>query len=322
MAEGFSVLNGTDLVSLRGNRRAHDAFAGYLRALEAVVNGTASKGAVQAVPSTYPVNEDNAINRRLQQKTSLRYQAVPLDQILAEIARKHGIEIVIDQKAFGDEGLNAREPLTCQLNDITLHAGLRELLRGRNMNFYVANGELMVTSENGERSHDLVTFYDVLDLLHGDVDEGMNRISDLVAEGTPGYWFANGGEIETPFSGILLVNGWPGLHEEIVSLLAELRCEHSKNLAGPQPQKNSQQFETRFYNLADYGSIEDVLTAIPQFVVADSWKPETGAAIQKVGQTLAIRQTRDVHKQIDQFLLAWKSKQAKSKPAATPPKSP
>src|SRR5262249_21246022 len=150
------------------NRRVHDRFSSYLRALEAIVDGTASKRAVQAVPTTYPAKDDDAINQKLQRRTSFQYQHVPLNEILADIARKNGIDIATEEKAFTDEGIDVREPLTCHLENVTLYSGLRELFRNRNTGFYVSDGELLVTTHNGERSPNVVVLYDVLDLLSGD----------------------------------------------------------------------------------------------------------------------------------------------------------
>nr|AUN35869.1 putative general secretory pathway protein D [uncultured bacterium] len=310
----ITVLNGTDLVSLRHDRRTHDRFASYLRALEAIVDGTASKGAVKSVPLTYPAMDDEAINRKLRQKTSLQYHDVPLNQILADISRKNAIEIAIDQKAFGDEGIDVRKTLTCDLKDVTLHAGLKALFRGQNVDFYVAEGELIVTTVGGEAGQRVPVFYDVLDLLSGEVDVGMESIADLVVNGSSGNWM--GGDIDecdAVFPGILLVQTGPAVHEEIAMLLNDLRSAHSKNLAGEQPKANDQKLETRFYNVAANESVDDVLAAVPQFVAPESWRTELGIAISKVGQTLVIRQTESVHQKIDKFLLTLKTEQEKSK---------
>ena len=49
--------------------------------------------------------------------------------------------------------------------------------------------------------------------------------------------------------------------------------------------------------------VDDLLTAVPRFVAADTWGDKSKAgSIQKVGESLVIRQTLKVHEQIERFL--------------------
>ena len=96
--------------------------------------------------------------------------------------------------------------------------------------------------------------------------------------------------------------GYPLWHYDVKSLALDT---HGDTHADCDPNAN-----------ANPNAVADALTVIPTVVAPETWKKNRGAKIQKLGQTLVVRQTRPVHRRIDQFLTAYSSIDASPKPIA------
>ena len=108
---------------------------------------------------------EEEIFRQLDSDTQLDFLESPLSEVVEFLEEYHDIEIVIDNRALQDAGLDSNTPITQTLRGISLRSALRLILRELDLTYMVRDEVLQITSLD-EAEQDLVTkVYPVADLV-------------------------------------------------------------------------------------------------------------------------------------------------------------
>ena len=129
---------------------------------------------------------------------------------------------------------------------------------------------------------------------------------DILLNTTSGPWYdldGKGGLADYAGAGVLVVRQTAEAHEEVESVLADVRTAFSDR--EPPELLDVNRSETHIYRIdPDVESAENVLEAIETFIAPESWgddNAETG--IQVVGNAIIVRNTYAVHVQIQELLI-------------------
>ena len=77
---------------------------------------------------------------------SLHYTETPLNQIVEKLLADSGIEIQIDAKALDGVGVSSDTPVTIHVENISLAAALRHLLRNLDLTYMIRDEVLQITT--------------------------------------------------------------------------------------------------------------------------------------------------------------------------------
>lgn len=152
-------------------------------------------------------------------------EGTPLEEVLAFLREGHDAPLVMDTIALDELGLGPDEPVSISVANVRLGQALRLLLSPLELTCVVADGVILVTSEEEALTKLSIAVYDVRDLLlKGDYDSLTEIITATIASDT---WAENGGgeaEIRAyPQRGSLIISQTSSVHQEIAALFAALR---------------------------------------------------------------------------------------------------
>jgi hypothetical protein len=89
-----------------------------------------------------------AIERALLKSSGMRFDGVELNYIVKSIASDYKIPIQIDRVALEDAGLGLDEPVTMDLEGVSLRSALRHMLRPINLTYIVRDEVMLITTPN------------------------------------------------------------------------------------------------------------------------------------------------------------------------------
>lgn len=177
-----------------------------------------------------------ALNAPLQ-STGLDFANEPLVNVVNFLKDEYQIPILLDEPALEDAGLTREEPISINLQNVSLHSALRMLLHTKQLTYYIRNEVLIITTPEVAEANLVTCVYDVRDLvetnranppkcgtLSADFDPLIDSIVCCVAADT---WAENGGgeaEIRSLPPGLLVISQTDAVHEEIGNFLAALRA--------------------------------------------------------------------------------------------------
>ncbi|MBT4864125.1 MAG: hypothetical protein HON53_03255 [Planctomycetaceae bacterium] len=299
----MSFLNG--MVIVRQTTSVQREITALFKTLHAVESGHAKRSSLPVRPESYPHSEDAQIHVALKKPTSVEYLDEPFSAVAADLAERHKIRIRIIATALEEEGIALDEPFSLTLNDVSCCSVLHLLLEPMGLTYYVSEGALWVTTEIDAEETLNTALYDVHDIAGPDGD--YDSLIQVIQQETSGPWGeidGTGGTVnEAEMLGALAIRQTHRVHQEVAQLLADMRTTMAAQPKTDRPKRDPNAVVTRVYNLKGMKLVDDLLTAVPKYVAADSWgdKKKTHS-IQKVGETLVIRHTPKVHKQIERFL--------------------
>ena len=157
--------------------------------------------------------------------------------MIDELREWQDIDICVDQAALDAQEVSLDQPITYQLNDISLRSTLDVLLKQAHLTYIVKNDVLEVTTERAARGQLVRVCYAVADLLQGDVhcpdtchqaeaspaDALMKLIMHTIC---PQEWSEKGGPCSLDFhpgARTLVVHATDDIQEQVVDLLESLR---------------------------------------------------------------------------------------------------
>jgi hypothetical protein len=106
------------------------------------------------------------IEKSLGEKVSLHFHDVALTEVIRHIATVHGINIAMQTRAIETEGLTADQPVSIDVDGITLRSALNLLLDQAGGLVYTIENETLMISNRLEQETKLVTLtYNVADLV-------------------------------------------------------------------------------------------------------------------------------------------------------------
>lgn len=191
----------------------------------------------QPSPSTdgKPLGPTEAIRRALDARITLKCKEAPLDEVLAAVADRLGIGIVLDQRSLDDAGISSDVLVTIDVSDISLRSQLGFLLHMHDLTWGIRHEVLLVTTPEGYEEFLDTEVYDVADIVPSkDFDPLIAMIETCIA---PCSWDSVGGAgsigvLEAAGIDAIVVPQTYEVHEQIERLLADLR--------GPRPKQEKE----------------------------------------------------------------------------------
>jgi hypothetical protein len=211
-----------------------------------------AKAAKAHVPNApyLPSAAELRIREELARPTEFEFNDTPFSTGIDFLRDKHGIEMQIDEKWLGEEGVTSDSAVTLQLKGVSLRSGLRLLLSqlSNSATFVVCDEVLLITTRDGARQRKSVRIYDVSDFAEPQVTAGrdavgtappatsypgaqpggvQNLVNVIEQAISPGTWGSDHGSGVVPLvrndSALLVVHHSAGVQDEIVDLLSSLR---------------------------------------------------------------------------------------------------
>lgn len=166
------------------------------------------------------------IHRKLNEKTAVSFEEMPLSDSLRVIAKTSNIPIILDQDSIEEVGLDADVMVTLEITNTPLGSVLKNLLEPLELTYFIKDDVLKITTNEG--CGFLVTgIYPVSDLVTDDIDS-WKELVQLVQGEVDGLWE----ELDGQGGAILMSRGTKSLivrqsipaHEDIHQLLTFLRA--------------------------------------------------------------------------------------------------
>jgi len=246
----------------------------------------------------------------------------PLADVMHFFADQFDINIVLDAKGLTDAAVDPAAPVTFSIRKpVSLRAALRLILDEFDLTFVPQHEVLLITSEEREDETLSTEVYYVGDLIGA--PSGSRKWGPLMQLITstidPDSWPDCGGpgSIQIfPAGDALVFSQKAEVHREVRELLAKLRAELKEHKLTKKSEANEP--VTRAYALGT-ASGEQTAEAFRKLLSPKSWKENGGegeiCVISRVYATasqrsthnsdvLVVRQTGDMHQQIDELLAA------------------
>jgi len=191
---------------------------------------------------------EEKILEQLSQKTDLEFAdaPAPLKDVIDVIKAKHNIELVLDQEALKDAGLDPAAILvTKSLRDISLRSALKLILNNWQLTYIIDNEVLLITTKDSASASLKTKVFEVRDLVgikNGSPDaEALSDIIQLITSTVePESWKTEGGSGHGSLRSftkngfcVLVAYQTFDAHEKVAALLDELRAHR-------QAQKNKE----------------------------------------------------------------------------------
>ncbi len=98
-------------------------------------------------------------------KSEFDFQETPLEEVVDYLGKFHAIEILLDEKALDEAGIERDTPVTIQLKGVTIRSALRHILRPMDLAFVIKDEALLITTSDVAENELRVRVYDVRTLL-------------------------------------------------------------------------------------------------------------------------------------------------------------
>jgi general secretion pathway protein D len=221
------------------------------------------------------------IEKSLGQKVSLHFHDVALTEVIRHIATVHGINIAMKTRAIETEGLTASQPVSIDVDGITLSSALNLLLdQAGGLVYSIENETLMITNRLEQETKLELRTYNVADLV---IPVGNNN-------GIPGNATSpTSGGAPRLNSGVT-GNGLYQVHDELsIGINRDGRSNSSSNTSAAA-------------NGADFSGLIELLTTT---IEPGTWDVDGGSGTIGTNEntlSLVIRQTSATHEQVADLL--------------------
>jgi Flp pilus assembly secretin CpaC len=239
--------------------------------------------------------KDREIYRKLEDPVrSLDYKDAPLRQILDDLRGTSAMNIVPDEPALNEAGINLDRPMTIKLDNIALKSALNLILHQVNLTYMVKDEVLLVTTEAHAHDKQVTKTYSVFDLVIP-----IQNAKPMYSSGDALEQFRSGSAHNVGIGGVA---PWLGGANALAGGTDVSRTNYtSGSLAG-----NGQAPKVTTEN--PKGTMEDALIKMITNVIApQSWDTVGGQGhieYYPLGGGLVITQTPDIQEQVAELLTA------------------
>jgi hypothetical protein len=110
---------------------------------------------------------EKKILQQLDEPTSIDFEVTPLDEAAVYLSQLHGIQVVLDEPALAEAGIDSSTPVTLRLKGISLRSALRIMLRNTDpvLTFDIDNEVLLLTTNEAAGNRLVTRVYPVPDLV-------------------------------------------------------------------------------------------------------------------------------------------------------------
>ena len=290
--EGGSATIQGNLLLVRQTAHGHEWIKALLDGLNEIASGEGiSPTSVRVLRDSERSERSAAIAARLDEHGNWPAEAMTLQEGLARLRTDMGVSLWIDSPALTDAGISLEEEIPpVSLRDVSWQVIVDALLGQRQLKAVVDQDHLLITTTDVASNLMECRLYNIAGLnLEG---EGFAKLSRL----TQGQWLSadgEGGRYVVLANRLLLVVQPADVQAQVEELLELLRSQPEE----PAPEPS---FVLRLYRAPSPDQVEDLQLALRQLIAAD-WPDD---AIQRIGSTLAIRQTAAVHRRIEALMTA------------------
>ncbi|MDP1798694.1 MAG: hypothetical protein Q8K78_14465 [Planctomycetaceae bacterium] len=201
--------------------------AGYLAlSVEAADPPQAKTGVVETIYFPQPTSYEQRIQQALGERTQVAFTDTPLTDALSFLRDVHQINIIIDNAALQDEGVDPSSPINLELSGITFRSTLRLMLKPLQLAFIVEDEVLKITNEAKAKEALATRVYPVPDLA-SDADEIESVVEAIRIGVAASTWDAEGNHVGitgVAKSRSLVIRQTQAVHEEVEALLKNLRA--------------------------------------------------------------------------------------------------
>ncbi|TWT31335.1 ECF RNA polymerase sigma factor SigE [Thalassoglobus neptunius] len=171
--------------------------------------------------------QEERILQLLGETTNLEFPGSPLSDVTAFLSEHNNIPVYIDQKALGDEGLSADDPISINIQNVPLSTGLKLMLEPLDLTYLVKDDLLYITTKYSAEEEYVTRVYDVRSLNIQDpetlADVLLNTVGDI-------SWSHHGGGGDLSFlNGSVIIRQTHAVHDEIETLLNQLAKQIRSN---------------------------------------------------------------------------------------------
>jgi hypothetical protein len=157
-------------------------------------------------------------------RSGLDFADTPLAEVVEQLQQEYEIPIHIDAKALDEIGVGTDEPVTLNLQGISLRSALRLMLKQHQMTYIIDDEVLLITTPEESDSRIKVCVYDVRDLVGSNPASTLKQLSEVVTSCvSPESWNGGGGSIRSYPPNLLVISQPQAVHAEINSLLKRMR---------------------------------------------------------------------------------------------------
>jgi len=111
---------------------------------------TGAKKDANAKPDDKPADVEKVdaktIFRKLNARTDIKADKTPLNEVVAQLSKRHGIPIKLDEAALKKAGVTLNVPITASIKNFTLSAALNQILKDLKLHHGVKDGVLLITA--------------------------------------------------------------------------------------------------------------------------------------------------------------------------------
>jgi hypothetical protein len=163
------------------------------------------------------------IRQALREPTEINFSETPLREALAYLKDRHEIPIWANEQYLTDEGVAIDTPVTLALTDVTLESALELLLDRLQLDFYIKDEVLQITTKAEAKEVFQVEMHPVRDLLEsGFKADELNEV--LTSAVAPESWDNGRASLRIVGGNLLVARQTPGIQRELAHALEKLRA--------------------------------------------------------------------------------------------------
>jgi len=240
---------------------------------------------------------EDAILAELAERTSIDFVETQLDEVVDFLKAKHGIHVRIDRRALDDVGIASDTPITFTISNISLRSALELMLRDLDLTWIIANDVLLITTPEEAEEVMSVKTYEVADLLITTPDR---KFDGRKLPGTlprTAWWPSEG----PTFSGMGVIgpDTSPSTQGQAVPGAGMFNVMGQMGMGG----MCGDGFFPYDSSLGPPTAIDDLIDLICATIEPVTWDQVGGpGTCYPSGTLLVVRQTREVHEQIEKLL--------------------
>ena len=282
----------------------------YLAAYRNSVAASLTKD-VSAVSIRLPSKESKELTAALGKRINLVLQATPLNEMVVQLRKQTGVNILIDGRALEEVGVDSSVKFSVQVRDSVLSTSLRRILDPIGLTWTVRHEAIVITTPESAETSLTTRFYPVQDLIQQSrkYDGGMDDLTELITSAiAPDSWEEVGGAgaITALSHPCLAFSQTEDVHESVERLLAKLRtvAKQAETLE-PQGEKNAKGKDQPTV-LVVYSpqsiSAKDAERLIRSLIDEKDLNSHSKAVIETTDSKLIIRHTSAMQRKVQQLL--------------------
>ena len=103
-------------------------------------------GSACLLPAAEENLSETKIYQALGEKTKIEFRKTPLQDVVDHLSEFHKIKIQLDKTMLEEVGIGADTPVTKRLNNVSLRAALRLMLRDLELTYVIDDEVLLITT--------------------------------------------------------------------------------------------------------------------------------------------------------------------------------